>query len=39
MISLKVDIHRLAVPHMSTADDEYDGYLIPKGTLVMGNAW
>ena len=26
-------------PHMATNDDEYDGYYIPKGTLVFGNAW
>lgn len=24
---------------MSTHDDEYDGYFIPKGTIVMGSAW
>ncbi|KAF9442056.1 cytochrome P450 [Macrolepiota fuliginosa MF-IS2] len=29
----------LAVPHMSTDDDEYEGYFIPKGTVVVGNAW
>ena len=28
-----------AFPHMATNDDEYDGYYIPKGTLVIGNAW
>jgi len=28
-----------AVGHMCTADDEYDGYFIPKGTVVFGNAW
>ena len=28
-----------AVPHMATNDDEYDGYYIPKGTIVFGNAW
>ena len=26
-------------PHMSTIDDEYNGFYIPKGTLVFGNAW
>ncbi|PPQ99415.1 hypothetical protein CVT24_005402 [Panaeolus cyanescens] len=28
-----------AIAHMSTEDDEYDGYFIPKGTVVMGNSW
>ena len=27
------------VPHMSTNDDEYNGYYIPKGTVLIGNAW
>ena len=25
--------------HMATNDDEYNGYFIPKGTVVIGNAW
>jgi len=29
----------LAVPHMSVQDDIYDGYFIPKGTIILGNAW
>jgi hypothetical protein len=24
---------------MATNDDEYDGYYIPKGTVLLGNAW
>jgi hypothetical protein len=28
-----------AVGHKSTSDDEYNGYLIPRGTVVLGNAW
>ena len=28
-----------AIPHMSTIDDEYNGFYIPKGTTVIGNAW
>jgi hypothetical protein len=27
------------VPHMSTMDDEYNGFYIPKGTIMIGNAW
>ena len=27
------------LPHMSTTDDEYNGYYIPKGTVLIGNAW
>ena len=27
------------LPHMSTVDDEYNGFYIPKGTIIMGNAW
>ena len=27
------------IPHMSTSDDEYNGFYIPKGTVVIGNAW
>ncbi|ESK94724.1 cytochrome p450 [Moniliophthora roreri MCA 2997] len=29
----------LAVPHLSTSDDEYKGYFIPKGSVVIGNSW
>ncbi|KZP23279.1 cytochrome P450, partial [Athelia psychrophila] len=29
----------IAVPHRSTADDEYRGYHIPAGTLVIPNSW
>ena len=28
-----------AIPHMSTTDDEYNGFYIPKGTTMIGNAW
>lgn len=28
----------LGVPHMLTVDDEYKGYFIPKGTIVMANS-
>ena len=29
----------LGVPHRATADDEYNGYFIPKGTIVFSNIW
>ncbi|KXG47264.1 Cytochrome P450, E-class, group I [Penicillium griseofulvum] len=29
----------LAVPHMSTEDDEYCGYRIPKGAVLIANIW
>ena len=27
------------LPHATTADDEYNGYFIPKNSIVMGNVW
>ncbi|KXN87205.1 O-methylsterigmatocystin oxidoreductase [Leucoagaricus sp. SymC.cos] len=27
------------LPHMITEDDEYRGYFIPKGSIVVGNTW
>ncbi|KAJ3507528.1 hypothetical protein NMY22_g16902 [Coprinellus aureogranulatus] len=29
----------LAFPHATNADDEYEGYFIPKGTCVIANSW
>ena len=29
----------IAVPHSLTEDDEYNGMRIPKGSMVVGNAW
>ncbi|KAJ6585742.1 cytochrome P450 [Mycena capillaripes] len=29
----------LAVPHRAMADDVYEGFFIPKGTLVIANVW
>lgn len=28
-----------AIPHLSTEEDNYNGYTIPKGTLVIPNTW
>ena len=28
-----------AIPHLSSFDDEYNGYYIPKGTLLIPNSW
>ena len=27
------------IPHMLTQDDTYEGYLLPKGTMLFANAW
>jgi len=29
----------VAVPHLLTEDDWYEGYYIPKGTICIANAW
>lgn len=29
----------MGIPHMCTEDDLYEGYLIPKGSLVLPNIW
>ncbi|KAH6918908.1 O-methylsterigmatocystin oxidoreductase [Coprinopsis sp. MPI-PUGE-AT-0042] len=29
----------MGIPHILSQDDTYEGYFIPKGTLVMGNSW
>ncbi|KZV67837.1 cytochrome P450 [Peniophora sp. CONT] len=29
----------LAIPHRSIEDDVYEGYFIPKGTVVIANVW
>ncbi|CAE6456237.1 unnamed protein product, partial [Rhizoctonia solani] len=29
----------IAIPHVSVEDDEYRGYFIPKGAVVIGNVW
>ena len=41
LLSINVDSNRhcAGVPHMSTSDDEYKGYFIPAGTVIMPNAW
>lgn len=29
----------IGIPHLADEDDEYNGYLIPKGSTVIGNVW
>ena len=41
-VLFKAFLHSLNVfssPHTSTEDDWYEGYFIPKGSLMLGNAW
>lgn len=38
LLKVKPILHP-GVPHTSLKDDVYNGYLIPKGTTVMVNAW
>ncbi|KAF9457687.1 cytochrome P450 [Collybia nuda] len=33
------DVAPLGFPHYTTADDEYNGYRIPAGSIVMANSW
>lgn len=28
-----------SIPHLTTEDMVYDGYFIPKGTILLGNSW
>jgi cytochrome P450 len=30
---------RSAIPHSLSADDEYKGYYLPKGSVVIANSW
>lgn len=35
-----IHLHTYAgVAHMSVQDDVYNGYFIPKGTVLIGNTW
>lgn len=29
----------LSMPHVATEDDQYEGYFIPKGSVLIPNAW
>ncbi|KAJ8480991.1 hypothetical protein ONZ45_g15457 [Pleurotus djamor] len=29
----------ISLPHATSIDDEYDGYYIPKGSIIIGNTW
>jgi cytochrome P450 len=32
-------IHHVGIAHSASEDDVYEGYFIPKGTVVIGNIW
>lgn len=29
----------IAIPHTASEDDEYNGYYIPKGSIIIPNLW
>ena len=29
----------MSLPHMSSEDDTYEGYFIPKGSMLLPNIW
>ncbi|KAG6908819.1 hypothetical protein DXG01_003172 [Tephrocybe rancida] len=33
------DVTPMAVPHLLHVDDEYNGYRLPKGSIIIANAW
>ncbi|KAJ2928446.1 hypothetical protein H1R20_g8642, partial [Candolleomyces eurysporus] len=33
------DVAPIAVPHLLSTDDEYEGYRFPAGTVIIPNAW
>ncbi|KAJ2922481.1 hypothetical protein H1R20_g14609, partial [Candolleomyces eurysporus] len=33
------DVTPIAIPHFLSADDEYKGYHLPKGAVVIANSW
>ena len=42
--SIRCDIHLIMkhpsdLPHYTTQDDHYEGYYIPKGSIVLANLW
>lgn len=34
-----LNVAPLGVPHLLEKDDEYRGYILPKGSLVFSNTW
>ncbi|KAK7692903.1 hypothetical protein QCA50_004539 [Cerrena zonata] len=34
-----IPVTPIGVPHALTRDDEYRGFVIPKGTMIIANAW
>ena len=37
--STRLMLYTTGIPHQSSQDDIYDGYFIPKGSVVMVNMW
>lgn len=38
-VSSMADVLALGVAHMNTEDDVYDGYFIPKDSIIIANVW
>ena len=40
LLSIQVEIYIIVgVPHLLTQDDVYKGYRLPKGSVIVPNAW
>lgn len=38
-VSLVLNVATVAEPHATMEDDIYEGYMIPKGSIIVPNSW